>query len=712
MRLPPGPSAEGEVAVWMSPAARRRIGNAGAVFAGLVGASAVLGYVGHVTALVRILPHYPGIKFNTAVCLLVLAWAALTPRRSVRVAAGLVVVLLAGSALLEWTFGTRTGLDDVLFADFTAPDAPVPGRMAANTAVCLLLLVAALVAVERGRTRWVDVLTFATALVTSFAALGFLYGVASLYAVQKFTAMALFTALALSGIALSLALQVDGWLSWVWSSRSLGATMLRRIVLTSALGLPLIGYLRLVGQENGLYDNRFGVALTTYASILTVVVIAVVTAGRLTVTDQRRADAMARLREANEQLAALSETERTRAERLGAQLEVERRHYREAVSSLDDLVLTVHPRGEVVEQVFAGDAASSVLGGASTEGRDVLAVIDERVTADGRAEWLGFLDHVRGGRAAEAECRVRGDDGRVRWVWLRASPREVRGDLLIDIIASDVTERRELEADRERMLRAARESVRRLEDLTKARDEFLAVTGHELKTPLTVIRGYAEILEADPGLDERQRVQAETILRRTRQLSELVGNLFDMARLESGMVELDLRPVGLDEVVLEVVEAHRPLAEEAGLTLRTDVVPCRVVLDPLRFRQVLDNLLSNAVKYSRPGGEVRVRVACDAVQAVLSVADQGIGIPPDELDKVFDRMYRATSAKDEGVPGTGLGLAVTRSLVEAHGGRIEAMPNPEGGTVLEVTLPLAPGNVPHSRTAADEADTEMSQRVL
>ena len=167
--------------------------------------------------------------------------------------------------------------------------------------------------------------------------------------------------------------------------------------------------------------------------------------------------------------------------------------------------------------------------------------------------------------------------------------------------------------------------------------------------------------------------------------------MFDLTRLESGMAQLELSPTDLAAVVSDAVEAYRPAAFEAGVEISAVLEPVTVDLDPVRFRQVMDNLLSNAVRYSRDRGTVHLECRTDGPTAVLTVADDGIGIPEAEVERVFDRLFRASNATREGIRGTGLGLALTRAIVEAHHGNVTARANDGHGTVFEVRLPLTEG---------------------
>jgi signal transduction histidine kinase len=222
------------------------------------------------------------------------------------------------------------------------------------------------------------------------------------------------------------------------------------------------------------------------------------------------------------------------------------------------------------------------------------------------------------------------------------------------------------------------------------RDEFLSVASHELRTPLTPLNLKLQTLQRElqrPGVPpERTRGHLEVALRMVRRLVELVDELLDVSRISSGRLVLNPEPVDLTALVREALGRIEPEAARAGCALELEApgpLPCRV--DPLRFEQVLDNLLSNAMKYG-PGRPVRVRLEQCETRVRLTVRDEGIGIPPGALERIFQRFERAVSERHYG--GLGLGLYIARRIVEASGGTIAAASTPGQGATFTVELPL------------------------
>lgn len=229
--------------------------------------------------------------------------------------------------------------------------------------------------------------------------------------------------------------------------------------------------------------------------------------------------------------------------------------------------------------------------------------------------------------------------------------------------------------------------------LDRSRGDFVTLVGHSLRTPLTSISSYTDLLLADAA-DWRQqnREMLEVIRRHAVSLRSIVDDLLDLAALESGHGRIRARPVDLVAAVRAAVRRAEALSRSGGVTLSAelpDQLP--LVADPERIDQLLDGLLSNAVKYSPGGGLVRVRLAAVGGMVDLRISDEGVGVPAEEHDRLFQRFFRASNAMELGIGGTGLGLARARAIVEAHGGfiAIDSVPSMASGTVVTVRLPLA-----------------------
>ncbi|QZY30206.1 PAS domain-containing sensor histidine kinase [Nocardioides coralli] len=225
----------------------------------------------------------------------------------------------------------------------------------------------------------------------------------------------------------------------------------------------------------------------------------------------------------------------------------------------------------------------------------------------------------------------------------------------------------------------------------RVRDELLATISHELRTPLTSILGYTELL-VEMG-DERLGAHATRLLdavrRNARRELRLVEDMLVLAQLGSSTLEIDPQPLDLGQLARSVCADHAVAATRHGVVLDTSgLAPVWVLGDADRLVQVLANLVGNAVKFTPPGGRVEVRLRGDDGHALLEVEDQGVGVAPEEVPRVFDRLHRAPDVVKAHVPGAGLGLPVAKGIVEALHGDIAVDSSPGLGTTVQVRLPL------------------------
>ncbi|MBG0830183.1 GAF domain-containing protein [Planomonospora sp. ID67723] len=394
-------------------------------------------------------------------------------------------------------------------------------------------------------------------------------------------------------------------------------------------------------------------------------------------------------------------TERRRAEELAMALAESRRRLDQVVAQLNDDVWSVEITAEgEARPVYLSSTEGGVVGDRVSVGSgDMIAVMADYVHPDDRKAYMDFCTTLVNGAPAQIECRFVDLQGAMRWIWIRGRPRREGARLFVDGVSTDMTDRRRMEEERERLLAREQRQVRRLRELDAMKDELMALVTHELRNPVSAIRGYAEMLADDADLTDAQQMFVDVIDRKSAHLQRLVDDLLELARLDAGHIAIDLRLVHVTRLVGQAVDDHRPAAKAKKIDVITDL-PARLAVhaDPVRLRQVLDNLLSNAIKYTPEGGTVTVTAASadrdggggggDGV--TITVADTGIGIPAEQYGQLFSRFFRASTAKEAGIKGTGLGLAITRSIVTAHGGTVTAAPRDGGGTVFTVRLPVDP----------------------
>jgi signal transduction histidine kinase len=228
-----------------------------------------------------------------------------------------------------------------------------------------------------------------------------------------------------------------------------------------------------------------------------------------------------------------------------------------------------------------------------------------------------------------------------------------------------------------------------LENLERTRRDLVANVSHELKTPIAAIRAHLENLL--DGVERPDPRTLEVMLVQTERLGRLVEQLLDLSRLESGEMPLERRSVDVDDVVSRVISEISVSRHAGDLTINREIPEDLPPLDadPERLHQVLFNLVDNAVRFTPPGGEVTIGAERRDGRVEVRVSDTGVGIAPEHLPRLFERFYRVDPSRSRDDGGTGIGLAIARSVVEAHGGHIRAASEPGRGSTFTFDLPVA-----------------------
>jgi PAS domain S-box-containing protein len=312
-------------------------------------------------------------------------------------------------------------------------------------------------------------------------------------------------------------------------------------------------------------------------------------------------------------------------------------------------------------------------------GRDLLSLIS---IADSDVVKASTIFTLKEERAYPCEYRIINKSGQIKWVMQTISPIQYRGREAILGNIMDISERKYLER-----------KVIEYEELSKMKSDLLATVSHELRTPLAIIKGYSTMIldyfsKLSPG---EQREYLKSIDNSTDRLAKLVDNLLDTSRLEAGLLKLEKAPTSISKLIQKAwAEARLRANHHHNIVIRLGKRLPRLNIDARRIRQVLDNLIDNAIKYSPAGTEILISARQVDKELVISVADQGQGIPADELTNVFDRMYRIEKRLSSDTDGMGLGLSICKRLVESHGGRIWAESEVRKGSTFHFALPLTP----------------------
>lgn len=346
-----------------------------------------------------------------------------------------------------------------------------------------------------------------------------------------------------------------------------------------------------------------------------------------------------------------------------AQITEARNQARAILNSMADGVIALNKNGEVlfinpvVEEIFGISQLSS-------HGKNILGVVRnfdvERLLK--RA--------LKMGKPLTQEIKLINPEPRV--FRLHATPLKGQGTEQggIVVLLRDITERKRLE---------------------EMRSEFVANVSHELRTPLTSLRGYLETL-LDGAVEDPAATRhfLEIMNKETERLTRLVDDLLDLSKIEERRVVHRWQPVALTELIGRVVTMFRPQAQEKSLELLADLPPDLPVVhgDPDMLTQVLINLVDNAVKYTPAGGKVTVRAGAVEGDVRVSVEDTGIGIPPESLPRIFERFYRVDKARSRELGGIGVGLAIVKHIIRAHGGKTYVESAVGKGSTFSFTLPV------------------------
>jgi PAS domain S-box-containing protein len=394
-----------------------------------------------------------------------------------------------------------------------------------------------------------------------------------------------------------------------------------------------------------------------------------------------------------------------------ADLALERVNQGERAAQLADIVFGSHDA--IISEDLDGTITSWNQGAQDVYGYSEEEAVGRSISMlappDRADEFSEMLQRIKsGGRVDHYETLRRRKDGRAIVVSLSVSPvKDVEGRIRgAAVIARDVTERKQLH----RALEAAKEEAERA---NLAKSEFLSRMSHELRTPLNAILGFGQLLQMEE-LTEDQRQSVAEIVKGGRHLLDLINEVLDIARIEVGKLAISVEPVAVDDVVGEAVSLIRGLADQRGLVLGrpgADPNDLHVLADKQRLKQVLLNLLSNAVKYNGAGGTVHLSFGASNGKVRISVSDTGPGIPGNKLDQLFVPFERL-GAEGTAEEGTGLGLALSKRLMEAMGGALGVESEVGKGSTFWAELPRAENPVQLATVTAEEDISDSAAAVL
>jgi cell cycle sensor histidine kinase DivJ len=402
--------------------------------------------------------------------------------------------------------------------------------------------------------------------------------------------------------------------------------------------------------------------------------------------------------------------------------------YRLLARNMSDVISRHRRNGEVQ---FISPAAEGMLG-TSISGLLGRGLFERVHVADRPAYLTALSEAARHGEERSVDFRLRrhisnrsqrGPTGGVDFIWVEMRCRPLEPDSLtseteVVAVMRDVTDRK----IQEQALNLARNAARQAD---AAKTRFLATMSHELRTPLNAIIGFSEMIAEEDALKldaARRREYAQLINDSGQHLLSVVNGILDMSKLESGNFELSPEPFAPRAALMNCCNLLELKARESGIDLGADLpqdLPL-IIGDPRAFRQIVLNLVSNAIKFTERGGRVRVSADVEGTYLVLRVADTGVGIAPDDLERIGDPFFQAGKTYQRRYEGTGLGLSIVKSLVNLHAGEMKVQSRIGEGTIVTVALPLmssrpeAPqpsNNITMLTPVARSAVTEQTRQV-
>jgi protein-histidine pros-kinase len=605
-----------------------------------------------------------GVGFVAAGLWLLLAARGAVFKRSARAIAVFLAILGLLTAV-EYVAGVDLRIDQLIAIDPTG-EGLAPGRMAPGTAFAFFFIGVAAASVSRVRLpRLLQGLGAVVGLIGIVAITGYAYGVQVLYGIAAGNVMSVWTAMLLLILALGmLTIWPDVGVTALVLDDGIAGSTARRLLPVVFITPLFMGWVRLVGVRAGLYGPEVGASLLVLAMVVTLTAVILTVAHSLNTID-----------------AGVKHMDATLEQRVAEktdQLSRSAANFRALLDSAPDAMVIVDRLARIVlvnartEELF-GYSRNALLG------QPVDMLMAERIDdADPQRRVAHFARLQGRGLGSDLELFALRADGSRFPIEIRMSPIRSDEGVLLSAAIRDITERKRLEA--------------RTEEASRLKSEFLANMSHELRTPLNAIIGFAAVMRKGTAgpLNDDQREYLEDILTSGNHLLQLINDVLDLAKIESGTMELRPESVEPARLLAEVRDVVHGLAASKQLRLDITVDPDleAIVVDPARVKQILFNYLSNAIKFTPEGGRVEVRLAAEGHDSFrLEVKDTGVGIAPEHLDKLFTEFVQLDAGAAKHYQGTGLGLAITKRVAHAHGGRVFVQSAPGQGSTFGVVLP-------------------------
>ncbi len=715
-----------------------------AYYALLGGLLSFAGWVADLPRLTDWIGDGISIQPNTTIAAMLSGCALLlltSGHRFIAAFSGVTVAAIGGSVLYQYLSGTDLQIDTLLLfgREWGRTGVLSPGRMGPPGAVSwtligIAIVIASLFRMQGSRPRAVvPLLASLTSAIASLSLIGYLYGASTLYAIPTATVIALQTSTFILALSLGLMLAIPEYGPMRLFSDPGPAGLLVRRILPALIVVPVVlGFLRLIGEQAGLYDLAFGTAARTLVEIALLLALLWWTASAISRQSRARARIEEELRESQHQLKN-DLADNQLLQRVSAEI-IREGGEQSLYDTIIDAALTIMQSRSASLQIY--DAERGDLRFLSARGFDDEAMahwqsVSSNPTISGRALRTGErvmvtdIEHeplfgmedvaafrrfgIRAVQTTPLFSRTGALLGMLSTHWTASHQPSERALRLLDILArqaADLIERRRSEDA--------------LRDADRRKDEFLVTLAHELRNPLAPIRTAVDLMKHAPSTGENEEVTwARDVLdRQTALMARLLDDLLDVGRIARDKLELRTTRVDIGTLIREAVAMNRPLVEEFGhkLTVVVPSEPMHLNADSARLTQVFGNILNNACRYTPSGGRITVTVARMGDDVVVRVRDNGIGIPADRLSSIFDMFSQVDRSLERSQRGLGIGLHLVKRLVGMHGGSVTAHSEGDGqGSEIVVHLPLlttsSPAETPETQPQPGPV-TASPRRVL
>jgi len=649
------------------------------IYAGIfslgIGFIVILGWVFDIAAFKSLLPGLSTMKANTAFSFILGGSALLAfnmPSYPLWKRGGLIcaggMVLLGILVMAEHLLGWNLGIDQLIFQDpQPAPDA-FPGRPSLSTALNIFLSGAALLLIGLGRIRWGQIPALLAGAIGLIALLGYLYGVSSLYQVSIYSSMAFHTALAfvILNLGILFAKPYSGMMH-IFTQSGFGGMTVRRLLPAAILVPIIIGWLIDQGITANLFDIYFALALFAVASIAIFTAVIWWNARTIAESEKARRGMEAAKSEADQQFKVIFD------------------------ESLDVILIVDGQTGNILHSNPALEW---------TLGYPVNALVGAHFStlfpAEADLSRDQFMDHIQSYGHIFLSQPFRRNDGSIALMDLTAQVIPWNQDRGIMVTLRDVTERKRMEEEilKSEMLRIELEKDR--EYLTM-KENFITAVSHDFRTPLTVILTSNEILENyyERLTADRRKEQLGRIRQQVFYMKSLLDDVLTLSQARSRKVEIKPTPLILDQFCRGIFEDIQITSNDSRqFVFRSEGRFDDLAMDEKLLQRILINLLTNAIKYSPDKSTVEFDLLREDRAVVFRIKDQGRGIPPEKMTRLYEPFLRGNNIKD--IPGTGLGMAIVYESVRAYGGTIDVQSVINQGTTVTVRLPVNHGLVDFS----------------